>query len=127
MSVLPVSTPHSFSGVVLGLDACKTRSKEVIMSEIEELRKEIVALRDELEKWQAIVVSQEGKIGRALGVAEGAAETQGLLNKSFDARIWSLEMRTHIQSVPVVQPLKADPKDITWRIPDAQSSVSGSK
>ena len=61
------------------------------MSEIEELRKEVAALRTELEHWQTIVVCQEGKTGRALGLAEGAAEMQGLLNRSFEARIAALE------------------------------------
>lgn len=113
---LQISTSRCLSSVVLGLDTCKNRSEEVNMSDIEDCKTYIqqlqsavidanamiATLRDQLEEWKAIVANQEGKIGRALGLAEGAVQTQGLLNKSFDARISSLESaRTPLSAVGI--------------------------
>jgi hypothetical protein len=90
------------------------------MSEIDELRQEMAALRAELAEWKAIVVGQEGKIGRALGVAEGVGETQGLLNKGFDARLSCLEGKVMPQPIPLgtVQVVVPEIKYAGWPVND---------
>lgn len=68
------------------------------MSELEELKADVVALRTEVEQWKAHVVEIMGVASRAQGLVEGVAEIQKVLNTSFERRLLALETRGRKQA-----------------------------
>lgn len=74
------------------------------MSEIEELRKEVDAMRAEVTEWKAIAISQLSTASRARGFAEGVAEIVKLRLDWLEQRVLALELKqfpqaTHIQDL----------------------------
>jgi hypothetical protein len=70
------------------------------MSETEELRAEIAALRGELEQWKARVVEIMGVASRAQGLVEGVADMQKIINASNERRLIALESHPEPKPIP---------------------------
>jgi hypothetical protein len=75
------------------------------MTEFDELKAEVSALRAEVEKWKAITIDVLGKASRAQGFAEGIGEGANMQIRFLTDRVSALEKH---RFVPFVQPL-SDP------------------
>lgn len=64
------------------------------MTEFDELKAEVVALRAEVDKWKAITIDVLGKASRAQGFAEGVSEGANMQIKFLTSRIDTIENRS---------------------------------
>jgi ubiquinone biosynthesis protein UbiJ len=73
---------------------------EAKMTEFDELKAEVAALRAEVDKWKAITIDVLGKASRAQGFAEGVGEGARMQLDALNGRVTMLEMSQNNKPLP---------------------------
>jgi hypothetical protein len=73
---------------------------EAKMTDFDDLKAEVAALRAEVEKWKTITIEVLGKASRAQGFAEGVGEGANMSIRFLTDRIAALENRNFLKPLP---------------------------